>query len=35
MWHGSAGSDARYCVEKYRELSAEDRQAICTFVDAI
>ena len=35
MWHGAADSDARFCVEKYRELSKEDRQAICTFVDAI
>jgi CxxC motif-containing protein (DUF1111 family) len=36
MWHGySSQSDARYCVEKYRNLSKEDRDAICKFIDAI
>jgi hypothetical protein len=36
MWHGfSPQSDARYTVEKYRQLSKADRDAICKFIDAI
>ena len=36
MWHGvSPQSDARYAVENYRKLSKEERDAICTFIDAI
>ncbi len=36
MWHGfSKDSDARYTVEKYRQLSKEERDAICKFIDAI
>jgi hypothetical protein len=36
MWHGfSQQSDARYTVEKYRQLSKADRDAICKFIDAI
>lgn len=36
MWHGySPDSDARRSIERFRELSKEDRQAICDFVDAI
>jgi CxxC motif-containing protein (DUF1111 family) len=36
MWHGfSSESDARYTVEKYRQLSKTERDAICKFIDAI
>ena len=36
MWHGySKGSDARYSVEKFRELPKADRDAVVKFVDAI
>lgn len=36
MWHGySPDSDARYSIEKFRELSKSDRDAIIRFVDAI
>lgn len=36
MWHGvSAESDARRCVELFRQLSKEDRDAIVKFLDAI
>lgn len=35
MWHGSAQSDARSSVEKFRELSKSDRDAIVKFIDAI
>lgn len=36
MWHGvSNKSDARKSVEKFRELSKSDRDAICKFIDAI
>ncbi len=36
MWHGySPNSDARYSIEKFRALPKADRDAICTFVDAI
>ena len=35
MWHGNAQSDARYSIEKFRALSAEERDAIVKFIDAI
>ena len=35
MWHGSAQSDARKFVEKFRNLSKSDRDAIVKFIDAI
>lgn len=35
MWHGSAKSDARFAVEKYRNLSKSDRDAIIQFLQSI
>ncbi len=36
MWHGvSPRSDARYSVERFRQLSKADRDAVITFLDAI
>ncbi|MDE7336082.1 MAG: hypothetical protein K2N10_07220 [Muribaculaceae bacterium] len=36
MWHGySSESDARYSVEKFRDLPKADRDAVIKFVDAI
>lgn len=35
MWHGNAQSDARECVEKFRELSSDERDALVAFIDAI
>ncbi|MBQ8703004.1 MAG: hypothetical protein IJ524_01350 [Bacteroidales bacterium] len=35
MWHGSAQSDARWTVEKFRQLSKEDRDAVVKFINAI
>ena len=35
MWHGSRESDARYSVEKFRNLSKEERDALVKFIDAI
>jgi CxxC motif-containing protein (DUF1111 family) len=35
MWHGAAESDARRSIEKYRELSKEERDAIVKFLEAI
>lgn len=35
MWHGAAQSDARYSVEKFRELSKEERDAVVKFIDSI
>ncbi len=35
MWHGSAQSDARRSVEKFRQLSKADRDAVVKFIDAI
>ena len=35
MWHGSSQSDARWTVEKFRNLSKEDRDAIVQFINAI
>lgn len=33
--HGSAQSDARWTVEKFRNLSKEDRDAVVKFINAI
>ena len=35
MWHGSAQSDARTSVEKFRQLSKSDREAMVKFINAI
>ena len=35
MWHGASNSDARWSIDKFRELSKEDRDAIVKFIDAI
>ena len=35
MWHGAAQSDARRSVEKYRELSKTDRDAVEKFINSI
>ena len=35
MWHGAAQSDARRSVEKFRQLSKADRDAVVKFIDAI
>ncbi len=35
MWHGCPGSDARWTVEKFRQLSKEDREAVVKFINAI
>ena len=35
MWHGSNESDARYAVEKFRNLSKQERDALVKFIDAI
>ena len=35
MWHGAAESDARKSVEKFRNLSKSDRNAIVQFINAI
>lgn len=35
MWHGDAQSDARYSVEKFRELTKEERDAVVKFIDSI
>ena len=35
MWHGSAKSDARWTIDKFRALSKEDRDAVVKFIDAI
>lgn len=36
MWHGtSEQSDAYYTVQKFRELSKEDREAVVKFIDSI
>ena len=35
MWHGSAESDARQSLVKFRELSKSDRDAVVKFIDAI
>ena len=35
MWHGNAQSDARYSVEKFRQLSKAERDAVVKFIDSI
>lgn len=35
MWHGNAQSDARRSVEKFRELSKADREAVVKFINSI
>jgi CxxC motif-containing protein (DUF1111 family) len=35
MWHGNQNSDARKSVEKYRNLSKSDREALVKFLEAI
>ena len=35
MWHGDPQSDARWTVEKFRQLPKADRDAIIKFIDAI
>ncbi|MBP5473959.1 MAG: hypothetical protein J6X92_04270, partial [Bacteroidales bacterium] len=35
MWHGSAQSDARTSVEKFRTLSKADRDAVVKFIESI
>ena len=35
MWHGNPQSDARKSVEKFRQLSKEDRDAIVEFINSI
>ncbi len=35
MWHGSPESDARWSVEKFRQLNKEERDAVVKFIDAI
>ena len=35
MWHGSAQSDARKSVEKFRTLSKSDRDAVVKFIESI
>ena len=35
MWHGAAQSDARRSVEKFRQLSKEERDAMVKFINAI
>ena len=35
MWHGNIQSDARRTVEKFRELSKSDRDAVVKFIEAI
>ena len=35
MWHGNAKSDARRAIEKFRNLSKEDRAAVIKFIESI
>lgn len=35
MWHGSAQSDARRTIEKFRQLSKADRDAVVEFIESI
>lgn len=35
MWHGNAQSDARVSIEKFRNLTKEERDAIVKFIDSI
>ena len=35
MWHGSSQSDARQSVEKFRQLSKTERDAVVKFINSI
>lgn len=35
MWHGAPESDARWTVERFRELSKQDRDAVVKFIESI
>lgn len=35
MWHGNAGSDALWTIERFRTLSKEDRDAVVKFIESI
>lgn len=35
MWHGNSQSDARWTVEKFRELPKPDRDAVIKFIESI
>ncbi|MBR4786582.1 MAG: hypothetical protein IK013_01685 [Bacteroidales bacterium] len=35
MWHGSSQSDARWTVDRFRNLSKSDRDAMVAFINAI
>ena len=35
MWHGNAKSDARHCIELFRNLTSEERGNIIFFVESI
>lgn len=35
MWHGNAKSDARWTIEKFRNLTKEQREAIIYFIESI
>ena len=35
MWHGAKNSDARFTVEKFRQLDRKDREAIVKFINAV
>ena len=35
MWHGNAKSDARKSIEKFRQLSKADRDAMVAFIESI
>ena len=35
MWHGSPNSDARFAVERFRQLTKAERDAVVKFINAI
>lgn len=35
MWHGNSQSDARKAIEKFRQLSKSDRNAVIKFIESI
>lgn len=35
MWHGSPDSDARWAVQKFRNLTKEERDAVVRFIDSL
>lgn len=35
MWHGNSRSDARRSVERFRELTRDDREAVVAFIESI